>query len=197
MHWLVYPSSVNRVMCVLISIFLDSKREHKWFWAEFLQTVPQFNQLSNVSVGCIFWFVSVVPKYFHFATFSKYFMAILMLWLFLHSVDEIHTVLSGSVEVGKNCQFGTRSRMRCYTYPLFHSPSNSRPTLRYTTPRYFTPICWIPWTNIFIASEKKNWVLEAEAFVFWLRLLISSRFCTHEWEILQPQQNPVPMGSLM
>jgi hypothetical protein len=35
-------------VCVLIFIFFNSKREHKWFWAEFLPAVPELNHLFNI-----------------------------------------------------------------------------------------------------------------------------------------------------
>jgi hypothetical protein len=58
---------------VLISTFLDSRREDKRFWTECQQALPELNLL--ISSWIKFWFVTVVPKYLNCATFSKEFVS--------------------------------------------------------------------------------------------------------------------------
>jgi hypothetical protein len=66
------------VSYVIIFTCLGNRGEVKCFWTEWMQTLPELNVRilpSRVKV----LFVTVVPKYFDFATFSKYVLAVFML----------------------------------------------------------------------------------------------------------------------
>jgi hypothetical protein len=57
------------VIYVLIFMFLVWRREHKYFWTEWKQTLLKFDLLLTSQIW--FWFVTVVSKYFKFATVSN------------------------------------------------------------------------------------------------------------------------------
>jgi hypothetical protein len=67
------------VMFILIFRFFDMRQEDRRFWTEWQQAFPEFNLLLN-SLRMSFWFVSVVPKYLNFATFSNNSLPILIFW---------------------------------------------------------------------------------------------------------------------
>jgi len=58
------------VLYILISIFLDSKPEHKRFCTEWQPALPDCNLLL-ISTWIQFWFVKVVPKYLNCSNLSK------------------------------------------------------------------------------------------------------------------------------
>jgi hypothetical protein len=60
------------VFYILIFRFFDMRREEKRFWTEY--------DVLLISSWMSFWFVSVVPKYLNFATFSNDSLAILIFW---------------------------------------------------------------------------------------------------------------------
>jgi hypothetical protein len=55
------------------------RREDKRFWPEWYQAFPELN-IILISSWMPFRFVSVVPKYLNFATFSNYSLAVLIFW---------------------------------------------------------------------------------------------------------------------
>jgi cellulose synthase/poly-beta-1,6-N-acetylglucosamine synthase-like glycosyltransferase len=55
------------VLCILKFTFLDSRREDKWCWTKWWQTLREFNLLL-IFWWIKYWFVPVVPKYFNFST---------------------------------------------------------------------------------------------------------------------------------
>jgi hypothetical protein len=59
--------------------FFDMRREDKRLWIEWQQPFPELILLL-ISSWMTFWFVSVIPKYLNFATFSNDSLAILIFW---------------------------------------------------------------------------------------------------------------------
>jgi hypothetical protein len=75
-----------RVLYILLFTFLNSRREHESSWTEQYQAFSDFN-LHLISSWIQFWFVTVVPKYLNYATFSKDPLAAVVLIFPLHSGD--------------------------------------------------------------------------------------------------------------
>jgi hypothetical protein len=65
---------------ILIFTSLDSRRGDKTFWSEWQQTLPKCNQLL-IPPRIAFWFVTVVPQYLNFATYSTDLLATFVLRL--------------------------------------------------------------------------------------------------------------------
>jgi hypothetical protein len=58
------------VLYILIFTFIHVRREDRRFWTVWKEAFPELNLLL-IPLLMQLWFVSVVPKYFNFATFSK------------------------------------------------------------------------------------------------------------------------------
>jgi hypothetical protein len=67
------------VLYILIFTFLGSRREDRRLWTEWWQALPGCNHIL-LSWWTKFWFVTLIPKYLNFATFSKAVLALCMLW---------------------------------------------------------------------------------------------------------------------
>jgi hypothetical protein len=65
----------------LLFLFFDMRRDDKRFWAEWQQTLHEFN-LPLISSWMSFWFVSVVPRHLNLSTFSNDSLAILVFWTY-------------------------------------------------------------------------------------------------------------------
>jgi hypothetical protein len=87
------------VLYILTFNFLDNRREGKRLWTEWQQAFPEFSLLL-ISSCSQFSYVSVVPRYLNFATYSKDLFAISMLrfcpTFWLRDIN-IYIVFSGSL----------------------------------------------------------------------------------------------------
>jgi hypothetical protein len=75
------------------------RREDKRFWTDWKQAFPEFNLLL-ISSWMSFWFVSVVPKYLNYATFSSDSLVIILwfcpeFWLIICILPHNHSGRGG------------------------------------------------------------------------------------------------------
>jgi hypothetical protein len=122
-------------------MFLESRREGGKFWTEWYQLLPEFGLLL-ISSWIKFWFITVVPKYMYYATFSKYLLANFISWFcpaFWWRDSNMYLVFSAFISRPTSLLASIKVPVLFFLWYLCYSPVDSHQHPQYALHEGFSP----------------------------------------------------------